>query len=189
MNRVKSVKWFLIGAALLLLTAVSLPVLAQDGQVTDDDVNAIAKNLFCPVCESTPLDVCGTQACAEWRELIRTQLAEGKSEEEIYEYFARQYGDGVLAEPPKRGANLILWFFPAIAVVLGGVLFGRYVMSIRAENADESAAEYELREQPSPPLDEGAAASPATENQPAAGKTADYLAKVEEELHQKNTGK
>ena len=32
--------------------------------VTDDQVNAIAHDLYCPVCENTPLDVCGTQACA-----------------------------------------------------------------------------------------------------------------------------
>ena len=37
--------------------------LAQGGQPpTDDEVNAVAKQLFCPVCENTPLDVCPTQA-------------------------------------------------------------------------------------------------------------------------------
>ena len=30
---------------------------------TDDDVNAVAKQLYCPVCENTPIDVCPTQAC------------------------------------------------------------------------------------------------------------------------------
>ncbi|HBY08902.1 MAG TPA: hypothetical protein DEH22_14410, partial [Chloroflexi bacterium] len=63
--------------------------------ITDDQVNAIAKQLFCPVCESTPLDVCGTQACAQWRELIREKLAEGWTEDQIKDYFANQYGDRV----------------------------------------------------------------------------------------------
>ena len=44
---------------------------------SDDQVNAIAKQLYCPVCENIPLDVCGTQACAQWRELIREKLAAG----------------------------------------------------------------------------------------------------------------
>ena len=39
--------------------------------ITDDQVNAVAKQLYCPVCENIPLDVCPTQACAEWRELMR----------------------------------------------------------------------------------------------------------------------
>ncbi len=183
MNIAKSIKWFLIGAALLLVTAVTLPALAQDDEVTDDEVNAIAKNMFCPVCESTPLDVCGTQACAEWRELIRTQLAEGMTEEEIYAYFARQYGDGVLAEPPKRGANLILWFFPAIAVILGGILLARYMMSLRAGAAEPGGEVVAI-----PPVSEAATAGAATDEPPAEPADQDYLAKVEAELRQRNTG-
>ena len=69
---------------------------------TDDEVNAIAKQLYCPVCENIPLDVCGTQACAQWRELIREKLIEGWSEDEIKEYFSNQYGDRVLSESIGR---------------------------------------------------------------------------------------
>lgn len=177
----KSGKWFLMGVLLLLITAVALPALAQDDEVTDDEVNAIAKNVFCPVCESTPLDVCPTLACAEWRELIRTQLAEGMTEEEVYEYFARQYGDGVLAEPPKRGANLILWFFPAIAVILGGILLGRYMMSLRAEAAEPAGAIAAVL-----PVTEDAPAGAAADKLSAEPADQDYLAKVEAELQ--NTG-
>src|SRR5512138_3939840 len=76
-------------------------VLAQDTFPTDDDVNKIAKQLYCPVCESTPLDVCPTEACRQWREVIRTMLTEGKSEAEIKQYFAEQYGVRVLNVPPN----------------------------------------------------------------------------------------
>ena len=76
--------------------------LAQDQQPTpsDDDVNRVAKQMFCPVCENTPLDVCPTQACSEWRGLIREKLAAGWTDEQIKNYFVAQYGDRVLAEPP-----------------------------------------------------------------------------------------
>ena len=67
---------------MLLLLVFSLfivgTVAAQGGgpeSVSDDEVNAIAKQLFCPVCENTPLDVCETQACKQWRELIRLQIS------------------------------------------------------------------------------------------------------------------
>ena len=133
------------GTAVLLLLGLLLlvtPALAQDGTVTDDEVNEVAKDLFCPVCENTPLDVCPTQACADWRELIRQQLSAGSTPEEVQAYFARQYGDGVLANPPKQGFNLILWLFPVVAVVLGGVFFSRYVRSLRTSAAG-SEAEFE----------------------------------------------
>ena len=44
---------------------------------TDNEVNAIASKLYCPVCPNTPLDVCETQACADWRAQIRDQLTAG----------------------------------------------------------------------------------------------------------------
>jgi cytochrome c-type biogenesis protein CcmH len=131
-----------IGTAVFVMLGLFfmvIPALAQDVPVTDDEVNAVAKDLFCPVCESTPLDVCPTQACADWRELIREQLSEGSSPEEVQAYFARQYGDGVLANPPKEGFNLILWLSPVVAVVLGGVFFSRYMRTLRnsAAGGDE----------------------------------------------------
>ncbi len=122
-----------------LLFVMAAPALAQDTVVTDDEVNAVAKDLFCPVCENTPLDVCGTQACADWRELIRQQLAEGSSPEDVQAYFARQYGEGVLANPPKQGFNLVLWLFPVAAVLLGGFFFSRYVSSLRASAVGKDA--------------------------------------------------
>ncbi len=58
---------------------------AQTPFPSDNEVNQIASKLYCPVCENIPLDVCGTTACAQWRELIRQKLAEGWTEEQITE--------------------------------------------------------------------------------------------------------
>lgn len=100
--------------------------LAQDNpqrpieEITDNEVNAVAKQLYCPVCENIPLDVCPTQACAEWRELIRLKISEGWNADRIKEYFAEQYGDRVLAAPPARGLNWLVYVIPPV-IVLGGI--------------------------------------------------------------------
>ncbi len=86
---------------------------------SDDQVNAIAKNLYCPVCPNTPLDVCETQACMDWRAQIRDQLAAGWSEEQIVDYFVAQYGERVLAEPKRSGFTSLVWVLPVIAISLG----------------------------------------------------------------------
>ena len=86
---------------------------------TDDEVNAVAKQLYCPVCENIPLDVCPTQACAEWRELIRLKLSEGWSSNQIKDYFSEQYGDRVLAQPPARGLNWLVYILPPLAILAG----------------------------------------------------------------------
>ena len=93
---------------------------AQGSGPTDDDVNAIAKQLYCPVCENVPLDACGTAACEQWRGIIRAKLQDGWSDEQIKSYFVNQYGDRVLAEPPRQGFNWVVYIVP-LAIFLGGI--------------------------------------------------------------------
>ena len=105
--------------ALMVAIFILVPTaFAQDGP-TQDEVNAVARQLFCPVCENTPLDVCPTEACQQWRDVIRTKLLEGQSEDEILDYFAIMYGDSVLAQPPPR--QLVAWLLPVVIVLVAVV--------------------------------------------------------------------
>lgn len=161
MRKQTLLRWLILALLLALLPAAAY---AQD-EITDDQVNEIAKDVYCPVCESTPLDVCPTQACADWRELIRVKLAEGQSRDEILEYFARQYGDGVLSNPPRRGASLIvLWILPVLGVLLGLLLFSRVLRGLRSA-APEAAAR--------PPRPKASTGDPTLD---------DYIARVEKEI-------
>lgn len=118
-----------------------IPVSAQGPTPTDDEVNRIAKQLYCPVCESTPLDVCPTEACRQWRDLIRSMLAEGRSEEEIKQYFVTQYGARVLSEPPNR---LVTYLVPAAAILLGAfLLFRGFQMWMRPSTIEADAIDAE----------------------------------------------
>lgn len=125
---------------LLLVLAVFILIPAGKAQEltpnapTDNEVNAVAKQLYCPVCENTPLDVCPTQACAEWRDLIREKLAQGWSEQQIKEYFVDQFGDRVLATPPARGINWLVYIIPPLAFIIGGVILFRAFKSWKEGN-------------------------------------------------------
>lgn len=115
---------------LLLLLRLTLPggVAAQEptpDTPTDDEVNRIAERLYCPVCPNTPLDVCETQACEDWRALIRDKLAAGESEKAIIDYFVAQYGTRVLAAPPPRGSTVWVWIIPPLGLLIGGWFFWR----------------------------------------------------------------
>ena len=138
------------GLLLAILAAFTLALfapihgIAQGPTPTDDEVNQIAKQLYCPVCESTPLDVCPTEACRQWRELIRTMLSEGKSETEIKQYFVEQYGARVLAEPPNR---LVTYLVPAAAILLGAfLLFRGFQMWMKPSGARAGAVNTETAE-------------------------------------------
>ena len=137
MIRNKAFHIFLITICLLMIfTTITTAQDSNPNQISDDEVNAIAKQLYCPVCENIPLDVCGTQACIQWRELIREKLAEGWDEDQIKEYFVLQYGDRVLAEPPRRGINLLVYLIPPMAFLAGVYILFRGIQSWRDTNKD-----------------------------------------------------
>jgi cytochrome c-type biogenesis protein CcmH len=136
--------WILLIALVLAIVWVT-GVAAQTPAPSDDEVNAVARQLFCPVCENTPLDVCPTQACAQWRELIRTKLSEGWSAEQIKQYFAAQYGARVLSEPPKQGLNWLIYIVPPALMLIGVYILFRAVQSMRKPlSAIEQEAETPL---------------------------------------------
>lgn len=152
---------------LLLLLLVPLAS-AQQPTPSDDEVNAIAKKLYCPVCENVPLDVCPTQACAQWRATIREKLEAGWTEQQILDYFVQQYGERVLAQPSTRGLNALVWVLPPVIALAGLAFYAFYVRGLVAR-----------RISPAPPASlEG---SPATDASPAD----EYVARLEKELQER----
>jgi len=118
--------YFLLMIALIIAGFAASSAHAQEPTPSDDAVNAIARQLYCPVCENTPLDVCPTEACRQWRSLIREQLADGWTEAQIKQYFVDNYGARVLAEPPRSGFNWLAYILPPVIILVGafGVLRG-----------------------------------------------------------------
>ncbi len=102
---------------------------------SDDQVNAVARQLYCPVCENIPLDVCQTQACIQWRDLIRQLLAQGKTPTYIKQYFAANYGDRVLGMPPFSMLWLAAYILLGILGLGGLYLVVRVVRSLTRRTA------------------------------------------------------
>ncbi len=154
---------FLVFSFVLVLTGLLYqPAFAQGPTPTDDEVNAIAKQLYCPVCENTPLDVCPTEACRQWRDLIRQQLTDGWTEAQIKQYFVDNYGARVLAEPPRTGLNWIVYILPPAIILVGAFVLFR---ALRAWTKPTAAS----------------AAPGESETKPTAVDN-DYIARLEEEL-------
>lgn len=120
----KLILFFIMILASLFAASAVFAQEGQPGYPTANDVNRVAKQLYCPVCPNTPLDVCETKACEDWRAQIRDQLSEGWTDQQVIDYFVAQYGERVLAEPQRKGFTSLVWFLPLIAVLLGlGVVY------------------------------------------------------------------
>lgn len=111
---------FLKSAASLVAAAALLVGAAVSAQTLDDRVRDIARQLMCPVCEGQTVAESSSELAEQMRGAIREQLEGGQRPEQIFEYFVGRYGESILAAPPKRGLNLLVWIGP-FAVLLGGV--------------------------------------------------------------------
>jgi cytochrome c-type biogenesis protein CcmH len=157
---------------LLLCLSVAGTAYAQDPdeEVTDDDVNRVARELYCPICENTPLDVCETQACEDWRQLIRERLASGQSEEEIIAYFADVYGERARATPDTQGFSLLIWIAP---LALAAIALFVFVRLLRNWLARGTVAAGEVGPLPTPP--------PGDRSPDEAGRD-EYVARLEQDV-------
>jgi cytochrome c-type biogenesis protein CcmH len=110
--------------ATALLAAFTVPF-ASAQTPTPNQVNEIAKELWCPLCNGVRLDNCELKACEQMREVIAEKLAAGDSREQIRAYFVQQYGDVVLGAPANVGFNRVVWILPVLAgvVALGWLIF------------------------------------------------------------------
>lgn len=79
----------------------------------------VASQLRCPVCQGLSVQDSPTEFAQDMKALIRDQLAEGRSAEEVKEYFIGRYGEWVLLEPKPQGFNLAVYVLPVFGLALG----------------------------------------------------------------------
>lgn len=101
-------RFLLIG--LLLAAPAYAEVAAEDP--LERQMLDIAKDLRCAVCQNQPVSESNADLARDMRVIIREQLRQGKSREEIVQYFVDRYGDYVLMKPPTHGSGFLLWVLP-----------------------------------------------------------------------------
>ena len=116
-----------LAATLALLAALACAGAAlAGGRPSPSDLE---DEVMCPVCNTT-LDQSDAPVAQQMRRFIRLRIAAGDSKAEIKAKLVDEFGESVLAAPPKRGFGLLAWLLPllglAVAVPVVGVLAWRW---------------------------------------------------------------
>lgn len=129
--------------AVLAALALAAPALAGGERPRAADLEA---QLVCPTCKST-LDQSDAPVARRMKAYIRARIAAGASAEAIKQELVDQFGPGVLAEPPRRGFDLLAWWLPlggiALAALAVGALAWHWSRS-RGQDVDEAPLDPEL---------------------------------------------
>ncbi len=155
-----SFKCALTGLLIAIIAAAVFtnPVFAQEvvevaEGITMDEVNEVARELWCPLCSGVRLDACELKACIQMKEMIALKLAEDEDTETIKAYFVEQYGPQVLGEPPKEGFNWLAWILPVVAFVFGGVFLWRQMNSMMQPSKQPQTQTASMPPPPASPTD------------------------------------
>ena len=114
-----------LGGWVLVLFCVA----AAPAQFVSDDpiqqrTHDIAAQLRCPVCQGLSLADSQSELSLQMRGVITEQLRQGKTDEQVIDYFVAKYGEWILLEPKARGFNLIAYLLPLILLAAGiGVIY------------------------------------------------------------------
>ena len=105
--------------------AVIALVLAAPAGASEERPSAaeLESELVCPVCETT-LDTSNAPVALRMKAFIRERIAAGDTKSEIKASLVDQFGPAVLAEPPKKGFELVAWLLPLAGLALGVIVVG-----------------------------------------------------------------
>jgi cytochrome c-type biogenesis protein CcmH len=103
---------------LLLALVAAAPAAASEEHPT---LAELEQELICPTCHSL-LALSNAPVADRMRAFIRARIAAGDTKSEIKDQLVAQFGESVLAAPPKSGFNLLAWALPLAGAAAGVAL-------------------------------------------------------------------
>lgn len=97
---------------------------AQDAQFTQ-----LLRELRCLVCQNQDLADSNASLANDLRREVYLLVKQGNNHDDIVHYLVKRYGDFILFNPAITTQTIVLWFGPAVFLVLGIVIVWR--MSVK----------------------------------------------------------
>lgn len=103
------------------------PQVQATDSVLEARVRAVAAELRCPVCQGESILDSPAELAQQMKAVVRDQLREGRTPDEIKAYFVGRYGEWILLRPAMKGLNIALYVFPVLLVIGGLALVAMLV--------------------------------------------------------------
>jgi cytochrome c-type biogenesis protein CcmH len=107
----------------LVLVAALLAVPVAHASERHPTQAELEGEVMCPVCGTT-LDQSNAPAALQIKRVIARRIAAGDTKSEIKDRLVANYGDSILAAPPKHGFGLLAWWLPIAGITVAAILVG-----------------------------------------------------------------
>ena len=104
---------------------LTLPPAVANDSALESKTTTVAAQLRCPVCQGLSIQDSPSELSQQMRNLVKEQLAAGKSPDQVKAYFVSKYGEWILLEPKAKGFNLLVYLLPVMLVLsgIGAIVF------------------------------------------------------------------
>lgn len=85
-----------------------------------DRVDSLAAVIKCPQCQGESIKDSSALTARTMRTMVAEQVAAGRTDDEILDFFRGLYGDQAILEPRLSASTVLLWAVPAASLV-GGI--------------------------------------------------------------------
>ena len=127
--------------ALIIFVFLITPVFAvePDEMLADPRLEARAQaldeDIRCVQCQSENIASSNADWARDARLIVRELIVDGRSDTEIMAFFVERYGERVLMNPRKDGANIVLWLAGPAMLVLALLIGAGYLRRRRVAEA------------------------------------------------------
>ncbi|MCK0107171.1 cytochrome c-type biogenesis protein [Marinobacter sp. S0848L] len=135
-----------IHGALVLLILCAFGAQAEVSEVYDFDTRAeeqryqnLIAELRCPKCQNQNIADSNAPISKDMRDQVYRLMKNGATNDEIVGDLVGRFGEFVQYKPPVDKRTILLWAFPAIAVVVGVAIVAGVAIRSRKREKEESA--------------------------------------------------
>jgi cytochrome c-type biogenesis protein CcmH len=120
---------------LMLVPALAAPVADTfSNPTTETRARSLQRQLRCLVCQGESIDESGSPFAADVRHLVRQQIGDGRSDQQIQDFLVTRYGDFILMKPPLQPDTWLLWLAPFLVLGAGGAVVWLVVKKAAAKS-------------------------------------------------------
>ena len=84
--------------------------------------NQILKNIRCLICQGQSVYDSESDFAFSIKLIVDKKINQGASEQKIYEFLRKKYGDWIIYDPQLNKNTYILWLLPLLLFLIGGAI-------------------------------------------------------------------
>ena len=135
MTRCIAIFWLLVASFFALPSFALDPGEALEDAALEARARALSQELRCLVCQNQSIDDSDAPLARDLRQMVRTRLVAGDSDDDIRAAVVERYGEFALFRPRFGAHTFALWAMPIFILLIGALLAWRLTAKASRQNA------------------------------------------------------